>query len=373
MFNGMRNKNLKNTAVIGCVCIFALSLLIIWQLLHLKLNKIIQNISSLEGKEIEPLCTALLQDILYIFLFALAAMTGFLYLFLTYRFRALKNIVSHAKQHFPSEMLVCKDEIKTVEVYFNFLTQNIQNAQMQQLQAETKHAEIEKHLLQQKNQEKHDHIEQKSTLQKIDIYMDSLSPLITTTALTIAEIANTLQKIQQTMQQSIENLQSSEQKARIIKNENEKHISYIKSFFEKIAHAHNTIESINSLTNQLTIVAFNAELEAVKESGQSKIIAHEIRRRSEDILNAADALKQNTCETREMVDHSMLAVEENIVRSKKHLQQLQEVPTVWTHTATSAEVSSATLKQISEDLRFQANAIQNIQLLLQQVIKELTK
>jgi methyl-accepting chemotaxis protein len=140
-------------------------------------------------------------------------------------------------------------------------------------------------------------IEQSSSVKEIVATMEDADKLSRNISTRIAEVALVANKTTQDVQNGFTTLATNLQKMNEITEANIETIKGIKALSEKIESIWDIVNIINSIADQTKIIAFNAELEAVKAGASGKnflIIATEIRR-------LADYTMDSIIETQEQI------------------------------------------------------------------------
>lgn len=153
------------------------------------------------------------------------------------------------------------------------------------------------------------------------------------------------------------------EKMRQIKSNGENNVLNVRELTEKIDGISGIIRQINGIASQTKMIAFNAELEAAAAGEAGKnfvIVAMEIRRLSDSIMNATSGIKKHLFEAQGMVDHIVVVSEESAEKIQSGWESSNKLNKVFDIILTSAEVSDTSAEQIAVATKKQAEAFEDI-------------
>ncbi|MDF2577969.1 MAG: methyl-accepting chemotaxis sensory transducer [Chlamydiales bacterium] len=140
-------------------------------------------------------------------------------------------------------------------------------------------------------------------------------------------------------------------------------VANVRALNDRMLNVHDILKVINGIASQTKMIAFNAELEAAAagEAGKNfTIVAMEIRRLSDSILQATTGIKIKILEAQSMMDHMVVSSEESADQLNKEVVESSKLNQVFYGILTSAEVSASSADQISEAVVQQSTAFEQI-------------
>ncbi|MCR5766123.1 MAG: chemotaxis protein, partial [Treponema sp.] len=139
---------------------------------------------------------------------------------------------------------------------------------------------------------------------------------------------------------------------------------------DKIENIWDIVSIINSVADQAKIIAFNAELEASSagEAGQNfHIVATEIRRLADGIIDGTKEIKEKISEIQQSSDHLILMSESGTEKVKEGCEKAKELEEKFSSIKMSAEVTADSSNEISSIISQQTVASEQILLALKQI------
>ena len=140
---------------------------------------------------------------------------------------------------------------------------------------------------------------------------------------------------------------------------NQQTIDGIKILSEKIESIWDIVTLINNVADQAKIIAFNAELEAstAGEAGKSfRIVANEIRRLSDGIIDGTREIKEKINEIQHSSDSLILASESGTEKINAGYENARGLEAKFANIRSSAEITATSADNIAEIIRQQASA-----------------
>jgi methyl-accepting chemotaxis protein len=151
---------------------------------------------------------------------------------------------------------------------------------------------------------------------------------------------------------------------------NQQTIDGIKVLSEKIESIWDTVTLINNVADQAKIIAFNAELEAstAGEAGKSfRIVANEIRRLSDGIIDGTKEIKERITEIQHSSDSLILASESGTKKINEGYENAKNLGEKFASIKNSAEVTANSAGDITSIIQQQTTASEQILIALKQI------
>ena len=155
-----------------------------------------------------------------------------------------------------------------------------------------------------------------------------------------------------------------------IEETNQGTISGIKALGEKIANIWEIVTLINSVADQAKIIAFNAELEASSagEAGRNfHIVATEIRRLADGIIDGTKEIKERITEIQKSSDDLILASESGTSKIQEGVDSAKNLEERFTSIKNASESTAESAGKITTIIKQQALASEQILLTLKQI------
>lgn len=147
-------------------------------------------------------------------------------------------------------------------------------------------------------------------------------------------------------------------------------ISGIKALGDKISNIWDIVTLINSVADQAKIIAFNAELEASSagEAGRNfHIVATEIRRLADGIIDGTKEIKERITEIQKSSDSLILASESGTEKIQVGVDNAKNLEERFTNIRNASESTSESAEKITTIIKQQAVASEQILLTLKQI------
>ena len=151
---------------------------------------------------------------------------------------------------------------------------------------------------------------------------------------------------------------------------NQQTIEGMKILSERIESIWDIVTLINNVADQAKIIAFNAELEASSagEAGKSfRIVANEIRRLSDGIIDGTKEIKERINEIQHSSDSLILASESGTEKINEGYENAKNLGERFASIKNSAEVTAASAGDITEIIQQQTTASEQILIALKQI------
>ena len=151
---------------------------------------------------------------------------------------------------------------------------------------------------------------------------------------------------------------------------NQNTISGIKALGDKINNIWDIVSLINSVADQAKIIAFNAELEASSagEAGKNfHIVATEIRRLADGIIDGTKEIKERINEIQQSSDNLVLASESGTDKIKAGVEEAKNLEARFASIRNASEVTATSAGDITTIIQQQAMASEQILVTLRQI------
>ncbi len=151
---------------------------------------------------------------------------------------------------------------------------------------------------------------------------------------------------------------------------NQQTIEGIKNLSEKIENIWDIVTLINNVADQAKIIAFNAELEASSagEAGKSfRIVANEIRRLSDGIIDGTREIKEKITEIQHSSDVLILASESSTEKINTGYDNARDLGQKFDSIKKSAEITAKSSDDIAEIIQQLAGASEQILIALKEI------
>lgn len=155
-----------------------------------------------------------------------------------------------------------------------------------------------------------------------------------------------------------------------IANTNLNTIKGIKSLGEKIENIWSIVSLINSVADQAKIIAFNAELEANNTNSSGKnfhIVANEIRRLADGIIESTKEIKTRITEIQESSDDLILTSENGTEKIQSGVENAKNLETRFESIKNASEITAESAEKITTIIQQQTIAGEQILITLKQI------
>ncbi len=194
-----------------------------------------------------------------------------------------------------------------------------------------------------------------------------LSENISTKIKDVSSVAN---QTSSDVTEGVAQIEQNVQQLHEIFNANQQTIDGIKILSEKIESIWDIVTLINNVADQAKIIAFNAELEAstAGEAGKSfRIVANEIRRLSDGIIDGTREIKEKINEIQHSSDSLILASESGTEKINAGYENARGLEAKFASIKSSAEITASSADNIAEIIRQQASASEQILIALKEI------
>ncbi|MBP5602869.1 MAG: hypothetical protein J6X78_09100, partial [Treponema sp.] len=147
-------------------------------------------------------------------------------------------------------------------------------------------------------------------------------------------------------------------------------IEGIKALGEKIENIWGIVSLINSVADQAKIIAFNAELEANNTNSSGKnfhIVANEIRRLADGIIESTKEIKSKITEIQESSDDLILTSENGTEKIQSGVENAKNLETRFESIKNASEITAESAEKITTIIQQQTSASEQILITLKQI------
>ncbi len=147
-------------------------------------------------------------------------------------------------------------------------------------------------------------------------------------------------------------------------------INGIKALGEKIENIWSIVSLINSVADQAKIIAFNAELEANNTNSSGKnfhIVANEIRRLADGIIESTKEIKGKITEIQESSDDLILASENGTEKIQSGVENAKNLEIRFESIKNASEITAESAEKITTIIQQQTHASEQILITLKQI------
>ena len=147
-------------------------------------------------------------------------------------------------------------------------------------------------------------------------------------------------------------------------------INGIKALGEKIENIWSIVSLINSVADQAKIIAFNAELEANNTNSSGKnfhIVANEIRRLADGIIESTKEIKSRITEIQESSDDLILTSENGTEKIQSGVENAKNLETRFESIKNASEITAESAETITTIIQQQTLASEQILITLKQI------
>lgn len=168
----------------------------------------------------------------------------------------------------------------------------------------------------------------------------------------------------------VASLEENVEKLHEIFDANQNTIDGIKALGEKIENIWDIVTLINSVADQAKIIAFNAELEASSagEAGKNfHIVATEIRRLADGIIDGTKEIKEKITEIQQSSDSLVLASESGTAKINEGCENAKILEEKFESIKNASEITAGSAEDITSIIQQQALASEQILITLKQI------
>ena len=212
--------------------------------------------------------------------------------------------------------------------------------------------------------------DQSAAVKEIVATMADNNALSESIATKIKDVSSVAGKTNDDVSEGVQHLELNVAQLREIAEANQNTISGIKNLSEKINNIWDIVTLINSVADQAKIIAFNAELEASSagEAGMNfHIVATEIRRLADGIIDGTKEIKEKINEIQQSSDSLILASESGTVKIEKGCDTAKALEERFESIKNASEVTATSAGDITTIIQQQAAATEQMLSTLKQI------
>ncbi|MCQ2579492.1 MAG: methyl-accepting chemotaxis protein [Treponemataceae bacterium] len=212
--------------------------------------------------------------------------------------------------------------------------------------------------------------DQSAAVKEIVATMEDSNTLSENIATKITDASKVAQKTSSDVNSGAAALSVNIEKLHDIFEANQTTIKGIKSLGDKIENIWDIVSLINSVADQAKIIAFNAELEAASagEAGKNfHIVASEIRRLADGIIDGTREIKGKITEIQQSSDSLIIASESGTAKINEGCESANELEARFNSIKNAAEITVDSASNITSIIQQQAAASSQILITLKQI------
>ncbi len=212
--------------------------------------------------------------------------------------------------------------------------------------------------------------DQSAAVKEIVATMEDSNALSENIATKIRDVSKVAEKTSIDVASGVASIQQNVAQLHAIFDANQQTIDGMKILSERIESIWDIVTLINNVADQAKIIAFNAELEASSagEAGKSfRIVANEIRRLSDGIIDGTKEIKERINEIQHSSDSLILASESGTEKINEGYENAKSLGEMFASIKNSAEVTAGSAGDITDIIQQQTNASEQILIALRQI------
>lgn len=212
--------------------------------------------------------------------------------------------------------------------------------------------------------------DQSAAVKEIVATMEDSNALSENISNKIKDVAKVATKTSSEVSDGVAAVEKNVQQLHSIFDANQQTINGMKDLGDKIDSIWDIVNLINSVADQAKIIAFNAEIEATSagESGKKfRIVANEIRRLSDGIIDSTKEVKEKITEIQHSSDSLILASENGTEKINAGYETAKILSNHFESIKSSSEVTAASAGDITDIIQQQTAASEQILIALKQI------
>ena len=212
--------------------------------------------------------------------------------------------------------------------------------------------------------------DQNTAVKEIVTTMEDNTALSEDISQKIKEVSGVATKTSSEVTEGVSYIEENVKQLLEIAETNQNTISGIKALGDKIANIWDIVTLINSVADQAKIIAFNAELEASSagEAGRNfHIVATEIRRLADGIIDGTKEIKERITEIQKSSDNLILASESGTEKIQDGVESAKSLEERFANIRQASESTADSAEKITTIIKQQAVASEQILLTLRQI------
>ena len=186
----------------------------------------------------------------------------------------------------------------------------------------------------------------------------------------IKDVSGVAAKTNGDVAEGVSYIEENVKQLQLIADTNLNTINGIKALGDKIENIWDIVTLINSVADQAKIIAFNAELEASSagEAGKNfHIVATEIRRLADGIIDGTKEIKEKINEIQQSSDALILASENGTEKITQGVESAKNLESRFSSIKNASEITAESAEKITTIIQQQAIASEQILVTLKQI------
>ena len=212
--------------------------------------------------------------------------------------------------------------------------------------------------------------DQSAAVKEIVATMEDSNALSENIASKIHDVSKVAEKTSTDVTRGVASIENNVAQLHAIFDANQQTIEGMKILSKSIESIWDIVTLINNVADQAKIIAFNAELEASSagEAGKSfRIVANEIRRLSDGIIDGTKEIKERINEIQHSSDSLILASESGTEKINEGYENAKNLGEMFASIKNSAEITASSAGDITDIIQQQTNASEQILIALKQI------
>ena len=212
--------------------------------------------------------------------------------------------------------------------------------------------------------------DQSAAVKEIVATMEDSNALSENISSKIKDVSKVAQKTSADVIEGVASIEKNVEQLHAIYEANQQTITGMKDLNDKIESIWDIVTLINSVADQTKIIAFNAELEATSagEAGKKfRIVANEIRRLSDGIIDSIHEIKEKITEIQHSSDTLILASENGTEKITSGYETAKKLGTKFESIKSSSEITATSAEDITGIIQQQTIASEQILIALKQI------
>lgn len=212
--------------------------------------------------------------------------------------------------------------------------------------------------------------DQSAAVKEIVATMEDNTALSENISQKIKDVSEVAVKTNNIVSEGVSFIESNMQQLQEIAETNLNTITGIKNLGEKIENIWSIVSIITSVADQAKIIAFNAELEANNTNSNGKnfhIVANEIRRLADGIIESTKEIKGKITEIQESSDDLILASENGTEKIQSGVDNAKNLEVRFESIKNASEITAESAENITMIIQQQTQASEQILITLKQI------
>lgn len=212
--------------------------------------------------------------------------------------------------------------------------------------------------------------DQSAAVKEIVATMEDNTSLSESISKKIKDVSGVASKTCEDVSDGVSYLESNVKQLHEIADANNSTIDGIRALGEKIENIWDIVSLINSVADQAKIIAFNAELEASSAGDAGKnfhIVASEIRRLADGIIDGTKEIKARINEIQQSSDSLILASESGTEKINEGVDKARTLEERFASIKNASEMTASSAGDITTIIQQQAEASEQILITLRQI------